>query len=103
MLLLLLGVEKGFIDICSDKIDDFVSLCLGLDNVEIAKQLQMYKWNKNKKNRSTNANEIQKIPNGNMKMLVRMLTGEHVAFSVDPNERISNHSIKKAILFFLKP
>ena len=45
MSLLLSITKNGFIDVCSDKVDDFVSLCLELDNIEIARQLQNYRRN----------------------------------------------------------
>ena len=94
MSLLLSITKNGFIDVCSDKVDDFVSLCLELDNVEIARQLQNYKQNQNKKNRNPNANQMPRIPNGSVKILVKTLTGRKETFFVEPNERIETLKLR---------
>ena len=90
MSLLLSITKNGFIDICSDKVDDFVSLCLELDNVEIARQLQNYKQNQNKKNRNPNANQMPRIPNGSMKIFIKMIDGRQLTLYVQPTDRIED-------------
>ena len=90
MSLLLSITKNGFIDICSDKVDDFISLCLELDNIEIARQLQNYRRNQNKRNINTNVNKIQRIPNDRMKIFIKMIDGRQLTLYVQPTDRIED-------------
>ena len=90
---LISGVKNGFIDVPFDKIDDFVSLCLELDNFDIAKRLQKYKRSqKNGENFETN--KVQKIPEGNMQIFIKTANGKFIMLLVDPNERIETLKLR---------
>ena len=88
---LLLSITKnGFIDVRPDKIEDFITLCLELENVEIAKQLQKFKLNRNNKDVSTHVAKIKKIPEGTMNILIKHINGSDITLNVNPTDTVED-------------